>query len=74
MRTRVNRRSPMFSPIEEPIVSELQIRRGVLDIAIHGSLDEKSLKALSLFNLGQMVGYTLAGLPEKFEAGTPNIT
>ncbi|MCH7808994.1 MAG: efflux RND transporter permease subunit [Chloroflexi bacterium] len=44
--------------IEEPIVTELQMRRGVLDIAIHGSLDEKSLKAL-----GQRTRNEIARLP-----------
>jgi multidrug efflux pump subunit AcrB len=44
--------------IEEPIVNELQMRRGVLDIAIHGSLDEKSLKAL-----GQRTRNEIARLP-----------
>jgi multidrug efflux pump subunit AcrB len=44
--------------IEEPIVTELQMRRGVLDIAIHGSLDEKSLKVL-----GQRVRDEIARLP-----------
>jgi len=44
--------------IEEPLVSEIQMRRGVLDIAIHGSLDEKSLKAL-----GQRTRNEIARLP-----------
>ena len=44
--------------IEEPIVTELQMRRGVLDIAIYGSLDEKSLKAL-----GQRIRNEIARLP-----------
>jgi multidrug efflux pump subunit AcrB len=44
--------------IEEPIVSELQLRRGVLDVAIHGMLDEKSLKAL-----GQRTRNEIARLP-----------
>jgi multidrug efflux pump subunit AcrB len=44
--------------IEEPIVTELQMRRGVMDIAIHGSLDEKSLKAL-----GQRTRNEIARLP-----------
>jgi len=44
--------------IEEPIITELQMRRGVLDIAIHGSLDEKSLKTL-----GQRVRDEIARLP-----------
>jgi multidrug efflux pump subunit AcrB len=44
--------------IEEPIVNELQMRRGVMDIAIHGSLDEKSLKAL-----GQRTRNEIARLP-----------
>ena len=44
--------------IEEPIVAELQMRMGVLDIAIHGPLDEKSLKAL-----GQRTRDEIARLP-----------
>ncbi len=44
--------------IEEPIVTELQLRRGVMDIAIHGALDEKSLKAL-----GQRTRNEIARLP-----------
>jgi len=44
--------------IEEPIITELQMRRGVLDIAIHGSLDEKSLKTL-----GQHIRDEIARLP-----------
>ncbi len=44
--------------IEEPIITELQMRRGVLDIAIHGSLDEKSLKTL-----GQRIRDEIARLP-----------
>ena len=44
--------------IEEPIVRELRMHRGVLDIAIHGSLDEKSLKAL-----GQRTRNEIAQLP-----------
>jgi multidrug efflux pump subunit AcrB len=44
--------------IEEPIVSELQLRRGVMDIAIHGALDEKSLTAL-----GQRTRDEIARLP-----------
>lgn len=44
--------------IEEPIVSELQYRRGVLDIAIHGDLDERSLTTL-----GQRTRDEIARLP-----------
>ena len=44
--------------IEEPIVSELQFRMGVMDIAIHGPLDERSLKTL-----GQRVRDEIARLP-----------
>ena len=44
--------------IEEPIVAELQWRMGVMDIAIHGPLDEKSLKSL-----GQRVRDEIARLP-----------
>ncbi len=44
--------------IEEPIVTELQIRMGVLDIAIHGPLDERSLKVL-----GQRTRDEIARLP-----------
>jgi len=44
--------------IEEPLVAELQLRRGVMDIAIHGDLDEKSLKAL-----GERTRSEIARLP-----------
>ena len=44
--------------IEEPMVSELKWRMGVMDIAIHGPLDEKSLKSL-----GQRVRDEIARLP-----------
>ncbi len=44
--------------IEEPIVSELQLRMGVMDIAIHGPLDEKSLTSL-----GQHIRDEIARLP-----------
>jgi multidrug efflux pump subunit AcrB len=44
--------------IEEPLVSELQFRMGVMDIAVHGSLDERSLKTL-----GQRTRDEIARLP-----------
>jgi multidrug efflux pump subunit AcrB len=44
--------------IEEPVVAELQLRRGVMDVAIHGALDEKSLKAL-----GERTRNEIARLP-----------
>ena len=44
--------------IEDPIVTELQFRMGVLDIAIHGPLDERSLK-----RLGQRTRDEIARLP-----------
>ncbi len=44
--------------IEEPLVSELQFRMGVLDVAVHGPLDERSLKAL-----GQRTRNEIARLP-----------
>jgi multidrug efflux pump subunit AcrB len=43
---------------EEPIVTELQFRMGVMDVAIHGPVDERSLKML-----GQQVRDELARLP-----------
>lgn len=44
--------------IEEPIVREVQMRRGVMDIAIHGDLDERSLK-----ELGERTRREIARLP-----------
>jgi multidrug efflux pump subunit AcrB len=44
--------------IEEPIVSEIQFRMGVMDVAIHGPLDERSLKIL-----GQRTRDEIARLP-----------
>ena len=44
--------------IEEPLVTELQFRMGVLDIAVHGPLDERSLK-----KLGQRTRDEIARLP-----------
>lgn len=44
--------------IEEPLVSELQLRMGVMDVVLHGSLDEKSLK-----ELGQRTRDEIARLP-----------
>ncbi|HKK53403.1 MAG TPA: efflux RND transporter permease subunit, partial [Myxococcota bacterium] len=44
--------------VERPTVSELQFRMGVMDVAIHGPLDERSLKTL-----GQQVRDEIARLP-----------
>jgi multidrug efflux pump subunit AcrB len=44
--------------IEEPLVTELQFKMGVLDIAVHGALDERSLKTL-----GQRTRDEIARLP-----------
>ncbi|MAG33552.1 MAG: hypothetical protein CL908_21960 [Deltaproteobacteria bacterium] len=43
---------------EEPLVTELQMRMGVMDVVIHGRLDEKSMKAL-----GQHTRDEIARLP-----------
>ncbi len=56
--SRVDGISTMPEEIEEPLVSELQMRMGVMDIAIHGRLDEKSLKSL-----GQRIRDEIARLP-----------
>ncbi len=44
--------------IEEPLVSELTLRHGVLDVVIHGDLDERTLK-----ELGQRTREDIARLP-----------
>lgn len=56
--SRVDGISTFPEDIEEPLVQELQMRMGVMDIAIHGPLDEKSLKSL-----GQRVRDEIARLP-----------
>lgn len=56
--SRIDGISTFPEEIEEPLVSELQMRMGVMDIAIHGPLDEKSLKAL-----GQRTRDEIARLP-----------
>ncbi len=58
LESRVDGISTFPEEIEEPIVSELQMRMGVMDIAIHGPLDEKSLKSL-----GQRLRDEIARLP-----------
>lgn len=44
--------------IEEPLVSELTLRHGVLDVVIHGDLDERTLK-----ELGQRTREEIARIP-----------